>query len=243
MKKTILIMMVAALSLQSCIVVKTNGTKGKNGTTWENSPSENFSGQPMETKTIKVGDFSGIEVETAIKVYLKPSSEKKIVITSNALKYVSVKNKNGKLAISYDSPKGLTNVNTEITIYTNDLKKITAESASKIFLEDGFQFTDLELNISSASQMQGKIKAQNLKAEITSASKFDAELDVHQLDIEATSAAKVNLSGKARILNIEATSAAKVNAEKLQYESIKIDHSSLGKVLTLNANALNIKMI
>lgn len=243
MKKTILIMMVAALLLQSCITVKTNGIKGKNGTTWEASSSEKFSNQPMETKTLNVGDFSGIEVETAIKVYIKPSAEKKIIINSNALKYVSVKNKNGKLTISYDSPKGLTNVNTEITIYTNDLKKITAESASKVFLDEGFPFTDLELYISSASQMQGKIKAQNLKADISSASKFEAELDVQQLDVEASSAAKVNLTGKTKILNIEATSAAKVNAEKLQYESIKIDHSSLGKVLTLNANSLNIKMI
>jgi len=68
-------------------------------------------------------------------------------------------------------------------------------------------------------------------------------LDVQQLDVEASSAAKVNLTGKTKILNIEATSAAKVNAEKLQYESIKIDNSSLGKVLTINANSLNIKMI
>ncbi|WP_434981395.1 GIN domain-containing protein [Daejeonia sp. YH14] len=243
MKKTILIMMVAILSLQSCIVVKTNGTTGKNNTTWETSASDNFSSQPMETKTINVGDFSGIEVETAIKVFIKPSTEKKVVITSNALKYVSVKNKDGKLAISYDSPNGVTNANTEITIYTHDLKKISAESASKIFVEDGFQFTDLELDISSASQMQGKINARNLKAAITSASKFDADLDVHQLDIEATSAAKVNLSGKTHILNIEATSAAKVNAEKLQYETVNIDHSTLGKVLTLNSNSLNIKLI
>lgn len=243
MKKVIYLSAVLATSVWfSCNTINTPGKAGSHQTV---AAPNACSATSDETKTVEIGVISGIHVETAIKVIIRKSSENKAVITSNVMKYVSVKNNNGKLKISYQNTpqNGLRNAVTEVTVYTSDFSRLEAESAAGVVLENGFNFKNLSLELTSASQLEGHIRADELKAEITSASKLNATLDVKKLNLEASSASKATLSGKAQTVKVEANSAAKVDVQNLKYDNIDVDNNSLGKVISMNSNVLKIHMI
>jgi hypothetical protein len=204
--KTIILTLLVSLTLSSCITIKTdgNGTYGNYQNSDYNS-AENYSSKPMESREFFVSHFSEIRANSGMKV----------VVNSNALGLIVVSSENGILKVKYDNNSSLQNVKTEVTVYTNDFKKLDASSAGRIFISDDFKLDKLALNLHSAGQISGNIFAEKLN-----------------IDVEATSASKVKLSGTTNKINVEATSTAKVYLENLKYQNLNQEVTSLAKVYT-----------
>lgn len=231
--KTIILTLLVSLTLSSCITIKTdgNGSYGNYQNSDYNS-AENYSSKPMESREFFVSHFSEIRANSGMKFFIKKSDKQKVVVNSNALGLIVVSSENGILKVKYDNNSSLQNVKTEVTVYTNDFKKLDASSAGRIFISDDFKLDKLALNLHSAGQILGNIFAEKLNIVSTSASGIDANVQAKNIDVEATSASKVKLSGTTNKVNVEATSTAKVYLENLKYQNLNQEVTSLAKVYT-----------
>lgn len=230
--KNIFKILLVAVILQSCIIVKTD----KEGTYSNYSTSQNgedYSTKPMESHDFFVTKFSEIKAQSAMKFYIKKADKQKVVVNSNAPCLVVVSSKNGVLNIEYAHKNGsLNNVKTEVTVYTPDFDKLNASSAAQIFIDDEFQLDKLNINLNSAGKIAGNIFANKLSANISSASTLDAKIQSKIIDLEVNSAAKVNLSGNVDNIKVNASSVAKVNLENLKFKNIEQETNSLAKIYT-----------
>lgn len=230
--KNIFKILLGAVILQSCIIVKTD----KEGTYSDYSTSQNgedYSTKPMESHDFFVTKFSEIKAQSAMKFYIKKADKQKVVVNSNAPCLVVVSSKNGVLNIEYAHKNGsLNNVKTEVTVYTPDFDKLNASSAAQIFIDDEFQLDKLNINLNSAGKIAGNIFANKLSANISSASTLDAIIQSKIIDLEVNSAAKVNLSGNVDNIKVNASSVAKVNLENLKFKKIEQETNSLAKIYT-----------
>ena len=171
-------------------------------------------------------------------VYLQSGSNTKELVSyepvlqPDDVVMIVVSSENGILKVKYDNNSSLQNVKTEVTVYTNDFKKLDASSAGRIFISDDFKLDKLALNLHSAGQISGNIFAEKLNIVSTSASGIDANVQAKNIDVEATSASKVKLSGTTNKINVEATSTAKVYLENLKYQNLNQEVTSLAKVYT-----------
>lgn len=230
--KKIIVIILSTFALHSCINIKSQDQGSCIRCSDFNSGlAEDFSKNPMASKEFEVENFSEIKAETAMKFFIKKSNKQSVVINSNALNTILVSSKNGKLNIKYDQNKGaLRNVNTEVTVYTDNFSKLTVSSAGKIVISDDFQLNKLTLDLSSAGQISGNIFADYLEIEATSASNLETYIRTKNIAIEANSASKIELNGETENIDIEATSVAKIDIKKLKYKNLNQEINSFAKI-------------
>lgn len=223
MKKSIVLILVAAALSQSCAQKISDVI---------NNTTEDFSGKPMETKEFSLTDFSAIHTSAAIKMTVVKSSTRKIVIKSNAMPYVEATVEGGELSVHYKNNSSLNHTATEVTVFTPDFSSLDASSAAKITVEDGFKFEKLSVDASSAAGISGNFEAKNLNIDASSAAHFSGRVQAENLNLDGSSSAHIEVSGFAKNVNADASSTAKISLENLKYGSIKKAESSLGKVVT-----------
>jgi len=244
MKKSVFVLLVVCAAMSSCQTQK-NGSQSS-----YNLLSNDFRNVPLQNKTFDTGSFSGISVGSVMKVVIRKSAENKVVVTSNAMQYVVVRNVGGILRLTYDTPrKGLNNVNTEVVVYTDGFRSLKGSSAAKITMDEGLQLKQLSVELDGAAKLEGgitaqqlaieldgaakintKVKGSELKVKLDGASKLSADIDVSKLVVDADSASKSSFFGRAEDVNVEAGNVSKVDITKLSLQTLHTQTSTLAKI-------------
>jgi hypothetical protein len=163
----------------------------------------------QEIQQRNVGSFSGVKVAEGIDVYLKKGDKEAVrvevtgvkpqdVITEVSGSYLKVHMANGNF-------RGRVQAKVYVTYVSLD--KLSASSAGNIFSED-------------------KITAKDMEIQCSSAGNIEVNLDCTELEVSASSAGQVELQGRAKSLLADASSAAQIDAYDLEVDNVEAEASS-----------------
>lgn len=146
----------------------------------------------------EVGDFTGVDVSSAIKLYLSQGNECAVAVSCEDKSYnnrIKTEVRNGVLKISLEngtwnswSWKDRT-IRAYVTI--KDITIIRSSGASQIRLNEAFKVGNLKLDINGASSFKGTINGNTVKIDASGASSINIEGNTNDLDVQASGASSV----------------------------------------------------
>jgi hypothetical protein len=177
-----------------------------------------------------VGSFNAISVSSAIDVMLSQSEQTAVAVSAadaQIRSHIITEVKNGTLIINYKSsgPESWgSNKRMKAYIAVPMLDKITASGACNIIIDQQFNASNLEVNMSGASDFKGKLNAENLKLIASGSSDF-------------------LVSGKTTNLKIDLSGASDIKGYELESDFCQVVSSgasdvqiSVNKELSVNAS-------
>lgn len=166
----------------------------------------------QEVEERNVGSFHEIRTGQAIDVYLKKGTKESVRVEAKgiALDEVLTEVSGGRLRIHLDEGR---HNNSVVKVYVTyvSLDQISASSASGVFSD-------------------GTIKGDKLEVDVSSAADVEISIDMNEVTVSVSSSGDIDLKGRTKYLDIEASSAGGVDAFDLEAESVKVRASSAGGV-------------
>ena len=164
----------------------------------------------QDTEVRNVGAFHEIRTGQAIDVYLKEGTKEsvKLEVKGISLNEVLTDVSGGRLKIHLGPGRHNSHV---IKVYVTYVKldHISASSASSVFSEGTIKGDRLEINVSSAADV-------------------DVTVDMDEITASVSSSGDLELKGRSKYLDISASSAGGVDAFDLESENVKVRASSAG---------------
>lgn len=202
--------LVAVLIMSSCNIVNKRRVRGDGNIT---------------TKTFNLKNFSSVNVENAMEVYLKQDSafNVKIETDENILNYIEVQVEDGE----------------ELVVKNRDNVNLSATSGIKVYIS--MPSVD-EISISGASKLQTKgLFAQNkkIKVELLGASSGNISIRAPIVVLEATGASTLHAEGECRDVNAEAVGASTINTFNLLAENGKATATGASTVRIFSSVSLD----
>ena len=183
----------------------------------------------------KVENFTGIDVSSAITVYLSQGNENALAISIHGIDKDKVKTevKNGVLKIYMEnsfwgSKWGDVRIKAYVTVKSID--KITASGASQIRITDKITAASLKIVASGASSIKGDIKADELRLDLSGASSTTNALTTTKLRIDVSGASTANVNGNTDNLDIHASGASNLKAYDLVVGSCSAEASGASSI-------------
>lgn len=197
MKKIILLsfVLIAIILTSGCVINVPNSITG-NGN--------------VITKERSVSEFSGVKVETGIDVYLTQGNDQHVEVEADENLHEWIRTEvNGDVLHIY-SEKSIRNAKTKRV-------NITCKTLNRI-------------DISSAGDVKGqsKFKVDQLDIEMSSAGDLELDVEADRINISLSSAGDADLSGTTNILNVDLSSAGDLNAFDLMAKTGEVTVSSAG---------------
>lgn len=141
--------------------------------------------------------FHGIRVSNAFEVHISQGNEDAVAISASKQEYkdkIITKVENGILVIKFDDDKkfwkGWNSDKQKLKAYISIKKidKLEVSGACNVHFEDGLSAEGLDVDLSGASDMKGKINAKTLKVDISGASSATISGNAATLDVTASGA-------------------------------------------------------
>jgi hypothetical protein len=175
-----------------------------------NIPQDRSTGNFIKEER-NVGNFTKLDIGGAFKVYLSQGDHEKLVIEADddEIKEIITEVVGNKLRIYTDSDWGM-NFH-EMTIYVTfkDLDYIGFSGAVEVTGENTLNFTDLEMDVSGAAEIDMEIKADRFEAEFSGASEIDFRGSCKTGHFELSGASEFDAEGiEFQDLNIEVSGAS-----------------------------------
>ncbi len=167
----------------------------------------------QQSETRALNSFRGIKVSQAIDAYLKKGDKEsvRVEVTGASTSDVITEVEGSSLRIKMrDSRNFWSKVHVKAYVTYVNLEKISASSASSVFSDGVIKTDHIDINASSAANVE-------------------VSLDANSVMVDASSAGEVVLEGKSPKLEVEASSAADVDAYKLECETVVASVSSGGE--------------
>jgi hypothetical protein len=176
----------------------------------------------QETQQRSVGSFSGIKVAEGIDVYLKKGDKEsvRVEVTGTKIENIVTEVSGSYLKVHMASGNIRGRVDAKVYVTYVKIDKLSASSAGYIFTDEVIKSDDLEVQTSSAGNIEIKVDAGNL-------------------EVSASSAGQVEISGKAKSLTIDASSAGQIDAYDLQSDRVEAEASSAGSIKLNVVSSLN----
>ena len=165
--------------------------------------------------------FHAIKISNAFTVYISQGNEDAVAISASKAEYkakIITKVENGVLIIRFDEDKnfwkGWNGDKQKLTAYISIKKidRLDVSGACDVFFEDGISSEDLNVELSGASDLKGKIDAKKLSFNINGASDATISGNAAELSIDASGAS--DFKGYELVTNYctaEASGASSVN--------------------------------
>lgn len=165
----------------------------------------------QESETRKVGSFAGISVSQGIEVYLTRGDAEnvRVVVTGTEPENVLTEVSGSYLKIHMKSGRYASGVDATVYVTYQELQKLHASSAGRIFSEGIMKTDELDVSASSAGQI-----------EVT--------VDVNTLELSASTAGEVEVEGRTRDLVADAATAGEIDADELEADDVEVRASSAG---------------
>ena len=167
-------------------------------------------GQKIENRD--VGSFHALSASEGVDVYVIPGSKEKVKVEVSgiALDDVLTDVAGGRLKIHLSGNRHR-NHNVKVFVTFVQLEDISASSAANIISDGTIKGKNLDLNVSSAADME-------------------LEVDVENIEATASSAGDIELTGKAEEIDASASSAGGIDAYDLKTKKVRARASSGGDV-------------
>jgi len=165
--------------------------------------------------------FHAIKISNAFTIYISQGNEDAVAISASKAEYkakIITKVENGVLIIRFDEDKnfwkGWNGDKQKLTAYISIKKidRLDVSGACDVFFEDGISSEDLNVELSGASDIKGKIDAKKLSFDISGASDATISGNAAELSVEASGAS--DFKGYELVTNYctaEASGASSVN--------------------------------
>jgi hypothetical protein len=165
--------------------------------------------------------FHAIKISNAFTVYISQGNEDAVAISASKAEYkakIITKVENGILIIRFDDDKkfwkGWNGDKQRLTAYVSIKKidRLDVSGACDIFFEDGISSEDLNVELSGASDLKGKIDAKKLSFNVSGASDATISGNAAELSVDASGAS--DFKGYELVTNYctaEASGASSVN--------------------------------
>lgn len=175
----------------------------------------------------KLSGFEGVEVSGAIDLYISQGTEEAVAVSSSSsemLSRVRTEVRGSTLRIFFDS-KGMNwkswgNYKLKAYVTFKKISHVEASGACNVKVADVLKGTDLQIEMSGASDFKGAVSVTNLKLEMSGAS-------------------KVSISGRAAKADIEANGASDFRGYDLNADYCKLDASGASVVRITVLQELN----
>jgi hypothetical protein len=188
-------------------------------------------------------NYTELSVSSGIRVELihSLSGEGSISADEEVLRHVSIVEENGRVKVSYEPFVSVrTNVETVVRMpLSSSLVSLDASSAGKITGEVRLTAPSMEVDCSSAAEMELDLDVGGLTIDLGSAAKFSGNVVARTFNAEVGSAAVCNIEGRADYLGVEADSAGSFRAFGLVCARVDADASSAGGIEITATEELN----
>ncbi|WP_210150543.1 DUF4252 domain-containing protein [Chryseobacterium scophthalmum] len=200
--------------------------------------SENTSSY-LNGENRNVGQFSGIDVSTGVKVIFTQESNTSVKVFADAdkLNNVITKVENGVLKVYIDN-KGTKNLrfkNLSVNVSSPKMERIKASSGSNFTTVNQISGKEMTLDASSGSAVVGKFQisgTSNLEA--SSGSNIKASISSDKVLVKSSSGSSVTLEGNAEYIAIDASSGASCKTDQLR-ANVGVVESTSGSSASVNA--------
>lgn len=157
----------------------------------------------------KVGSFSGVKVAEGIDVYLKKGDREavRVEVTGTDAENIVTEISGSYLKVHMAHGNFRGRIQAKVYVTYVSLDKLSASSAGNIFSE-------------------GTISADEMEIQCSSAGNIEVTVNCRSVEVSASSAGQVELQGKARSLSADASSAAQIDAYDLAAEEVEAEASS-----------------
>lgn len=140
-------------------------------------------------------NFHAIKLSSAFDVYLTQSNEESVAVSAAETKYlddIKVEVQDGILHIDYDNKGKWRSGNRKLKAYISfkQIDKLEAGGACDVDIVGEWKTDNVIINLSGASDVEGKIDAKKLSLDLSGASDMKMSGSVVQLDINASGASK-----------------------------------------------------
>ena len=173
----------------------------------------------QQTETRSLSAFRSVKVSQAIDAYLKKGDKEsvRVEVKDGKVSDVVTEVEGSSLRIKMRDGRGFWN-RADVKVYVTyvNMDKISASSASSVFSEGPIKTDRLEINVSSAANVEVTVYA-------------------NSVSVDTSSAGEVILEGKSENLEIEASSAGDVDTYKLESE-VAVARSSSGADIKLSVS-------
>jgi hypothetical protein len=181
----------------------------------------------QETQQRNVGSFSGVKVAEGIDVYLKKGDKEavRVEVIGTKLENIITEVSGSYLKVHMADGNHRGRIQAKVYVTYVSLDRLSASSAGNIFSEDNIKADEMEIQCSSAGNI-----------EVT--------LDCQAVEVSASSAGQVELQGKTKSLQADASSAGQIDAYDLDADRVEAEASSgaslkvsVQSALTANASS------
>lgn len=182
-------------------------------------------------------DFDKIQVNSDINVIIEQSNNTEVTVITNEgfQTQIITKIENGILYISNTTTKS------SFSIFGFKRTKIHDAATKKVIVKLP-SIKRLEANSASKIENKGILRGNTITLKSSSASEINLKLEFEKIDAESDSASKIDLEGMAIDFNANASSASKIDADDLLVNNVTAESSSASKIslhpiLSLKADA------
>lgn len=162
----------------------------------------------IKTEQRTEGEFRGLDVSGAVKVYVKqdPAYSVKVEADANLQQYVQTRTSGQTLVIKQKSGYNL-----------------QPTSSIKVYVS-GPQFSDIAVSGASHIYSEGRlISPESITLDLSGASSAEMDIKAPRVDVELTGASQARLTGETRDLLVQGTGASKVKCFGLLSEKADVD--------------------
>lgn len=216
--KKILFVVVAAMTFVSCIpssVIHGSGSEAKGA----------FDIEP---------DYTALEVSSGIVVVLVDTLGLEGYITADeeVLEHVAIVRDGGRVKVSYEPAISVrSDIETVVAIpLSAALRELDVRSAARVTSGGRLLVSTMEVECSSAAEVDLDIDSQRISLDISSAARFTGNVVVENIEVELGSAARCDISGSAGLCEVESNSAANFRGYELVCRKVNAEASSSGSV-------------
>ena len=173
--------------------------------------------------------FSGIKQATGLESKVFKSNESKVVVNAPADimdKILVEMIEDNTIFIHVKKNSNISTNKVSISIYTPQLSKIDASSASEVLVKDTFTTEKLSLESSSGARIDGFFKSLSSQLKSSSGSEMNLQIFNETADVQSSSGASIVLKGLGKTSHLKSSSGAKIDAENYTSQESIAESSS-----------------
>lgn len=187
-----------------------------------NMPADRSTGNFIKEERA-VSNFSKLDIGGAFKVYLTQGDREKLVIEADTKEMAEIVTEvvGNKLKIHTKPGWGVRFHEMTVYLTFKNLDYIDFSGAVEVKADSPLTFSELEMDVSGAAEINMEMKAEKYTAEFSGASEID-------------------FRGSCKTGNIEISGASELRAEGLQFEDLTLDLSGASEAKVFSTNKLRI---
>ena len=154
-----------------------------------------FAQQINDPNAIKVDakNFHAINVSNAFDVYLTQGKEEAVAVSASEQKFkdkIKVEVKDGVLNIRFENGLHFNSGKMKLKAYISfiNIDKLVASGACDVFVLETLKADKLDINLSGATDLKGKLDIKDLSVDISGASDMKVSGNASNLNVEASGA-------------------------------------------------------